>query len=508
MIAAGIAVISLAAVAAVLLARLSPLSKPWVVRALSRYYGTQVTLATFHVTLYPHIVASGEGLVLQNKTEPGGEPLASVRRFSMQATWIGLLRHPRRINHVRLEGLTINVPPGHSVGGQTAQAARHRHELPPIYLSDIEADGTVLTTLSGDPNKPPRVFAISKLRLRSVGVGKAMSFEGTLTNPKPIGEIQTKGNFGPWDPDEPSRTPVKGEYEFRNADLSTIRGIAGILSSEGKFQGVLDRIEVDGTTDTPEFSLGVGNHSESLRTTFHAIVDGITGQTLLQPVRAMLNNSLIIADGAVIRTAGVKGTTVQLNVTADHADLGDLLHLAVKSSQAPMSGAIDLKTTLEVVPGPEEIEQRLRLHGGFTIATARFTDPGVEDKITHLSQRGEGQHGTTDTQDVPSNFDGRFDLSGGLMSFSKLTFQVPGASVDLQGTYGLQNEELNFVGTLNMKATLSQMTTGIKSSLLKIIDPLFKGKNAGTVVPIKISGNRSHPEFSVRYHDLLKRFGL
>jgi hypothetical protein len=505
LIGAGVAIIGVAILITVLIFRLSPISQRWAVRALGNYYNSYVTLETFHVTLYPNIVASGSGLLLRDRAHPSGPPLASIRQFSLQATWRGLLQHPRHVHHVHLEGLTLNVPPRQPPGGQIT---RKKHHLPPLYFGDVDADGTVLNTFSHDPGRPPRVFAISKLRLQSVGVGKAMAFQATLTNPKPIGEIQTSGEFGPWNPDEPGQTPVVGQYDFRDADLSTIRGIAGTLSSEGKFTGVLDRIEVDGITNTPNFALGAGSRSEPLNTQFHAVVDGTTGQTLLQPVRAELRHSLIIASGGVFRAANVKGTTILLNVTADGARLGDLLGLVVKSYEPPMNGAISVQTEFEVLPGSEDVERRLRLNGKFSIDTATFTDPEVEEKITHLSQRGEGKPSEIDAQSVASNFKGRFVLSQAVMSFSNLSFDVPGASVDLHGTYGLPDENLNFLGTLKLRAEISQTTTGVKSFLLRFVDPVFKGKDAGTVVPIRISGDRRHPAFGVQYRSLLKRFGM
>ncbi|MGH9401362.1 MAG: AsmA-like C-terminal region-containing protein [Terriglobia bacterium] len=500
---AGIAILGVVIVISVFLARLSPLSRRWVVNALRDHYHSNVELKSFQVTLFPHIVASGGGLVLGDKNHPGGPPLASIKRFSMDTTWLGLLRSPRRVRHVRLEGLTINVPP-HKHEDE-ASSKKTRHHLPPFYLEDMEADGTVLNTFSDNPQKPPRVFAISKLRLRSVGVGKAMSFRAMLTNPKPIGQIQTSGSFGPWNPADPGQTPVSGNYAFSDADLSTIHGIAGILSSQGKYSGVLDRIEVDGETETPNFALGTSGNPESLKTQFHAVVDGVTGQTLLQPVRAQLGRCLIIARGGALRTKGVKGTTVSLNVTTDHASLGDLLRLAVKSSAPPMTGGISLLTQLELPPSREDVEERLKLKGSFTIQSAQFTDPEVAEKVTNLSQRGKGKPGQTNGKSAASNFKGHFILSNGVISFADLSFDVPGASVDLRGTYGLLSEELNFQGKLRLQAKISQTTTGIKSLLLKAVDPLFKGKHAGTVVPIKITGNRQHPSFGVQYGKLLKQ---
>ncbi len=85
---------------------------------------------------------------------------------------------------------------------------------------------------------------------------------------------------------------MKGDYSFSNADLSTIKGIGGILSSTGRYSGTLGGIVVDGTTDTPDFRLSISGHPVPLHTEFHAIVDGTDGDTYLQPVKAQLLNSL------------------------------------------------------------------------------------------------------------------------------------------------------------------------------------------------------------------------
>jgi hypothetical protein len=60
---------------------------------------------------------------------------------------------------------------------------------------------------------------------------------------------------------------------------------------------------------------------------------------------------------------------------------------------------------------------------------------------------------------------------------------------------------MNFRGKLKMKAKLSQTTTGVKSFFLKAVDPFFKGKGAGTVIPIKITGTKDSPSFGLDFHD-------
>ena len=50
-----------------------------------------------------------------------------------------------------------------------------------------------------------------------------------------------------------------------------------------------------------------------------------------------------------------------------------------------------------------------------------------------------------------------------------------------------------------MDAKLSQITTGVKSFLLKPFDPFFR-KNGETVVPIKVTGTRDKPSFGLDLH--------
>ena len=52
-------------------------------------------------------------------------------------------------------------------------------------------------------------------------------------------------------------------------------------------------------------------------------------------------------------------------------------------------------------------------------------------------------------------------------------------------------------GTARLEAKLSETTTGFKSFLLKAVDPFFKKKNAGAVIPIKITGSQESPSFGL-----------
>ncbi|HXK62476.1 MAG TPA: AsmA-like C-terminal region-containing protein, partial [Acidobacteriota bacterium] len=145
----------------------------------------------------------------------------------------------------------------------------------------------------------------------------------------------------------------------------------------------------------------------------------------------------------------------------------------------------------------QDIVEKLSLDGVFELAKAEFTDPEVQNKIEDLSQSSRGKHDEPNDERIMSNLAGSFRLANGTASFSKLSFNVPGAQVKLAGHYGLVNEELDFKGRLLMQEKLSGTQTGVKSVFLRLVDPFFKGKNTGTDLPIKITGTRAEPKFGL-----------
>ena len=78
---------------------------------------------------------------------------------------------------------------------------------------------------------------------------------------------------------------------------------------QGNYSGQLDTITVDGTTDTPDFSIDVSGHKVDLTTQFHAIVNGTNGNTYLQPVKAHFLHTDITATGDVVRARASRGMT-------------------------------------------------------------------------------------------------------------------------------------------------------------------------------------------------------
>ncbi len=480
-------------------------ARGWVEDSLTREFKSKVELSGFRVAVpFPLVEGEGENLTLHYQGRQDLPPLIVVKRFTLRASLWGLLHKSRRISYVRVEGLQINVPPREesgSTGGVDAKSAMRKFRA--LLFDEIDSDGATLKILTSKPGKKPLEFDLQQLRLSSSGTDGALTFHTKLSNPMPPGEIVSVGIFGPWDADVPSQTPVSGNYTFEKADLGVFSGIAGIMSSKGNYQGVLDQIRVDGTTDTPDFRVTLAGHPVHLITTFHAEVDGMNGDTYLQPVQAHFGETDLLAQGKVEGAAGKKGKTITLDVSATRARIEDLLLLAMKEPP-PMTGPVRLKTKFVLVPGPKQIPDRLNLNGSFDLDSVHFTNGTVQQKVDNMSKRSEGKPGEVvnpeeaiKSDDVASAMKGNFRVEDGILTLAGIDFGIPGADVQLAGTYSLDSENLDLYGRLIMQAKLSQTTTGFKSFLLRFADPIFSKGGKGTVLPIAITGSVQHPHYGL-----------
>ena len=97
-----------------------------------------------------------------------------------------------------------------------------------------------------------------------------------------------------------------------------------------------------------------------------------------------------------------------------------------------------------IPPEKKKVIDKLQLRGEFVLSKAKFTDAGVQTKLTGLSRRGQGMNQDEEIGDVLSNLRGRFIVENAAAQFSSLTFSVPGAAVELAGRYGLRDEMIDF----------------------------------------------------------------
>jgi hypothetical protein len=485
--------------------RVQPILRTRVIDTLSNRLNSRVELASFQVSVVNGIEVSGGGLKLfgkedPNPYEPGIQPLISIQEFRFQTSLRSLFRSPMHVETVYVKGLELNLPPKGNRQEMTNMGSRTPKTT--IYVDQFVCEDTKLVINTSKPGKPPLEFAIANLKMKDVGPGQPFQFNATLVNPKPVGNIQSSGLFGPWQQDSPRDTPVQGDYSFNNADLSTIKGIGGTLSSTGEYSGTLSNIVVHGKTDTPDFRIATSGHAVPLHTEFHATVDGTSGDTYLQPVNATFLRTSFTANGSVVRMSTPKGHDIELDVVLDGARIEDLLQLGVRTDPPVMTGPVEMKTRLSLVPGDASVGDRLKLAGSFHVLDAHFTNEKVQGKLDSLSLRSQGkprQAQEHSEEDVAVDLRGVFTLKDGLLSFSFLHFLIPGTHIDMTGDYGLDGKEFDFHGTARLDAKVSQMTTGWKSILLKPVDPFFSKGGAGTEVPIRITGTQSEPHIGLDF---------
>jgi len=466
------------------------------------------------------------------------QPWIVVGKMRFHASWRVLPGKPIVISVIHVENLQVLVPPkedrphmnaaagqqpaeNSEQAGQTQDQASSKpkfFKLPTVQIERIECEtADLLIERAQEAGKPPKLpldYQLRKLTLIPDGHGGPVAFKVDMVNAKPVGIIHSSGHVGPWMKGDPGALPVQGEYSFDHADLGTIKGIAGILSSTGQYTGTLRRIEADGQTQTPDFRLERvdSNSGVMLRTKFHAIVDGTNGDTYLQPVDAVLGHTHILARGQVVRasdlTPGAKGHDITLDVTIDHGRIEDVLNISANTDAPFLTGNLTLKTAFHLPPGKDPVMEKLQLKGQFHLSEVRFSNSKIQGGIRQLSLRGQGKTEdlkTTDPETVLSEMQGHFELGDGNLQLPDMSYRVPGAEILTHGNYGMQAGTLAFVGDAKLDASLSQVVGGWKGFLLKPADHYLRKNGAGTDVPIHVDGTRKEPKFGVDFDRIGKK---
>lgn len=470
-------------------------------QGLSDRLGLPVTIGDLRVFVLPRprIVGTAVAVTMPAVAD---RPFLAIDRFSAEigpfSIWRGYVRS------VRVDGLRVVVPPG----GRPSLGKADRDGPERTIAGRLEARDAVLIFLRKDPAKEPLEFRIHALSIANVGFGRAMPFSTSLTNPVPEGLVESSGTIGPWNRREPLALPVAGDYRFSRANLGTIRGIGGTLTSAGKYEGHLERIVVTGTTTTPEFSLDLGGRPVPLTSEFRAVVDASDGTTRLDHVSARLLTTAITVNGVIENLPGPRRRLIDLHARIDNGRIEDILQLVVDREQPALTGAVSLVARIRIPPGEQPRKRRLGVTGTFGLERARFNDAAVRARLLELSRRSQGKETIEAAPGALSRLAGRFALADGVIALDDLTFEVPGAAVHLDGRFISETGELNLTGELWMRASVSSAVGGPKSILLKPFDWMFRRDGAGAVVPIEISGTYKNPAIGVNIRRVFTRGGV
>jgi hypothetical protein len=486
---------------------LSEFARTKLMTMLSDRYNADIYLKTLDIRLFPRFVAVGTGLSLKLRDQPGLPPFISADKFVLTGGFLQMLRRAPRFRSLQMTGVHLEIPP--LQGHHRAYDKIHPIHLPDFFIGAIHCTDTQLhiNPQPADKDQAGLYFWIHDVVMTDFSPDRAAPFHAKLSNPVPIGEIDSKGTWGPWATDNPAETPVKGTYSFEHANMATFPGLAGTLSSTGGYDGVLDRINAWGTTEMPDFAMLIGGyHPVVLNSQYLATIDGTNGNVVLNSVHIQLEKTKLEANGEIAKFPGERDRFIQLNVSSDAAHVEDFLRLAVKSKDPLFTGNAELHMSFYLrIHRDNHVFDRLAITGQFGATNGKFGSPEVQNKVNALSRAGQGEPDATDDGTAISQLNAAFTLKDGIADFSQASFSVKGASVHLVGNYDLVSEQLDFVGDLRLDAKLSQTTTGIKSVLLKMVDPLFDRKHAGADVPIKITGTREKPSYGLDFGRILSR---
>ncbi|MBB5326983.1 AsmA-like C-terminal region-containing protein [Tunturiibacter gelidoferens] len=463
---------------------------------LQKVFASQVKIDQYHRIYFPHPGFVANGLTLRRNSATDLPPIGSARELLVEGNWLDLILFRNRVRLVDVKGLHVVIPP---VG------SRANHEdFPPGSSVDFAGPTTVVEEFNVRDAvlEIQRVgggsytFPIRQLVIRNLRKGSPITYLVDMQNAAPGGHIVANGSFGPLYPDNLGATPVYGEFTFAPVNLGDIHGISGSLSGRGHFKGSLTAIEADADSVTPDFAVGSGKPTR-LEALGHLTVNGLNGNVVLHSVDAHVGYTTVHASGQIV--GAPKVTDLDLSVVKGRSQ--DILR-PFFAEAVPVTGDVWLRSHVSIAAarGGMKFLQRLRMDGAFDIPKERLTDKGTEESLSAFSERAQGlkqsggkksgfEPASAEVEEVFSSLRGSAKIRNGMVSTDGLDFQVPGAAVKVKGTFSLYDRSVRMVGDLHMQTDLSHVTTGFKSVLLKPFAPFFKKQNAGTVIPIAITGS-------------------
>jgi hypothetical protein len=495
----GGSVIAIGVLFAVLLLALNwPFTQTAVTKALQDRFARDVRIRNFRKTYFPPgCVAQGvEFLHRKRKDLP---PLITVQQLTIRGSYSGMLRIHQTVNDIHVDGLHVLIPPKSREGTKQVFPLTNSTSGKNVDIGEIATDNAVLEFMPKEPGQEGFILKIDHLTLDQITESNPVAFHARFKNTQPPGDIVSDGQFGPWNEDDPGRTPVSGSYNYSHVNLGVFGGVAGTLSSRGKFSGPLGRLEAEGDVDVPDFEVSPSGHPVHLASTYHALIDGTNGDTDLTRVESHFRKTTVVTQGDVKGQPGGHGKTARLTLSVDQGRVEDLLWMFSQSPRPAENGSVRLRAKAELPPGPPSFLRRLRLEGDFGIGSGRFASASVQMPVNRLAESARGEKKDREEQDpavVLSNLKGHFAVQGGSARLSNVSFTEPGTLAEIEGTYNLLDTGVKLRGVLHTSGKLADTTTGFKSFVLKALNPFIKKKNM-TVVPFEINGTSSNPVFSL-----------
>ena len=501
--AAGLLVLlSVLLIAGTILARHLPsLVRAKLLHTFQDRFHSPVDLDALQVHYNGQIQVDGRGLrvqsVLAGVAGDPQQPMLQVQEFHFHLGVLAALSRAPRIHHVRIRGLQLNLPSG---------AAQQRHTPDPdpgIDLEYAEVDDAHIRFASSAPDRAPLQFDLPHLAFRGVSRSKPIQFHAVVDNGPPLGISETDGTIGPWNFDDPRRTPLQGDFSFHDKDVSSVPGLRGKFSLRGHYTGVVESMHAEGKTDDPGFALDVSSQPVDLRTNFAITLQPAQNRVSLDRVEGSFGKTTFLCHGVAVKDGVTQSFRLDVQMTATAARVEDALALLSPTSPPVMRGGLVFAAHMEMSPGPRRVARKLSLQNAtFQVSDAVLTNAEVQRDVEGLLERAQGHPRDATAaraEHVVATIRGTVGLRDELLRFPSVQVSAPGAHAAMHGTYSLAGTNYTFDGTVHTEAELSQMTTGIKSLVLKPLNRLFRHENAkgetaqGSTLPLHIQGVGNKP---------------
>jgi hypothetical protein len=471
-----------------------PYSENMLTAGLQDTFKTRVSIHRFLRFYFPHPGCAVEFLTLSGAD---GKALASVEKMTITGRYSDLIFRPYHLADIRLDGLKVQIPSVNDQKGFWNSETMNGSDVSKVSIGSVTAEGAELEFETENPTEPLN-FEIHKLRVDSIAAERPMNYQVSMSIPEPPGELESKGTLGPLRR-EIAKIPVKGSAAMRNARLDKYPGIGGTLRSDDIFSGTLEQVQVSGNADIPDFHLKRPSHNVHVTSQFQVTVDATEGEARLRTVAAKIGQSNLHVQGSVAKNAklGRRETTLDFTMARGRAE--DLLWLFSSAAKPAMQGPTMCNGQVQVAKFGAGFLNSLRMNGRFEVTDGHFQRE-MQVKANELSARAQGKKvdNPAEAAEVAiTSLSADVAIENGTAHLSRLYFEVPGARARVQGTYALEEHQVDLHGNLWTDATVSKDTTGIVSVLLKPIDPLFKRKHAGAMVEVEMNGKIEQPHFGV-----------
>jgi hypothetical protein len=462
---------------------------------------SDVVFSKYHRIYFPRPGFVATGITIRRKTAPPGlAPLGHIDSMMVEGTWTDLIMLRQRVELVDITGFHVMVPAIGSNESKQSFPAGSANEFsgPDTMIERLVVHKSLLEIMR--THDKPLLFPIKQVEIRNLHKGDALTYALDMQNPIPTGRILARGSMGPIRGADFPATPISGNFAFMQVNLHDVGEISGTLDARGIFKGTLRSMQVETKTEVPNFAVTDGRPTP-VTGSMQATLAGANGDLDIHAIDLNIGKSSIHAAGSI--KGDVKATN--LDISVEHGRAEDLMRPFLHK-EVPIVGQVALKSHAYLGPPGHGFLEKLRLTGSFAVPAEKVTDEQTEKNLSAFSQRAQGKDKpntgvesngkSASEQDALSSLQGPANIENGVVRTSGLTFNVPGASAKLAGTFRFHDQSVHLTGTLRMDTDISHTSTGFKSFLLKPLAPFFKKKHEGTVIPIAITGLPRHYKVS------------